>query len=157
MHFTNKFIDATALQLAAMPDYLGSGISLTLGLIESDFVPDADLKIDDIIICTVPQLSEKAAALGATKLVWDATSGVWGYQLNEPAGGFNWTLTADLAEPKTIYGYSLQNADTSELFATFKFAEPVVFSKVGDHKELSSIIGWLGAPFIGDRIELASA
>lgn len=150
MLFTNTFIDAAAVTLAAELAQLGAGADLSIGLFSNDITPDPALIYTDLVPITTNGIGPKAMGAGVAIRVWDVNLGVWGFQLREPAGGLNFVTTSAPTTPITAYGWFLYNSDTEILLATGRFQEPKVFTIIGDFAEISAIVGWLAAPFIGD-------
>jgi len=150
MVFTNHYIDAAAQLLAAQVTGLGAGLDLTIALFTNDITPDPTTQFDDLVLATAPGIAEKAGVAGAAKLVWDKTAGVWGFSVTEGAPGFTFILSAPQAPAIIAYGYAVIDGASGALIAAQKFETPAEFARVGDYVEVSSIVGWLAAPFIGD-------
>lgn len=150
MIFTDAYINLAAMDMSTQAYGLGGGISLSIGLFKNDIQPDAALQIGDIDPITGDGLSLKPMAAGNATLVWDDGIGVWGFKLQEPIGGLNFICASAPAEPPTAYGWFLTNTGDDTLIATGRFPEPITFTKPGDFAEVSAIVGWLAAPYIGD-------
>jgi len=155
MIFTNLFITDTASSIAEDADYFAAGADLSIALVENDFTPDPSLEIADVALLSSNGITPKALGAGAAHKIWDDVWGVWGFAINEPAGGLLFQLTSIPDPVITAYGWALYNSDTQALIATARFDEPIVLTTIGQYVEISAIVGWLQAPFIGDKPTLS--
>lgn len=152
MLFSNDYIQGMANVLAQEPNTLGAGTTLRMGLFLNDITPSPETDFADLDIATTNGLAAVACATGVATLVWKPDTGVYGFLLNEPAGGFNWVATGVDDPAQVVYGAALWNTDGGDvLIASARFTDPITINVVGQFIGLSAIPGYLAAPFIGDE------
>lgn len=143
--------NAMLVDFAADPDWLAH---LTAGVtdvgiipITAPFAPSRDLTLGSLSFPDPAALDPGGAILGAdenSNIVTDG-NGNRGIRMNEPLGGFTWTLIDDSA-PVDIYGFALVRAAVgvpTVLYGVAQLGVPVRLSINGQSIQASSIIGFL--------------
>jgi len=72
-----------------------------------------------------------SAGTGTQPVFYDSSDGFLTMMIDDPAGGWHWTCTADPSSPETIYGYYLTDNAGAVLLGAGRLATPVTISASG--------------------------
>lgn len=94
----------------------------------NDFAPSEQLTIADVVEAVFPGYAGINIAVGAQPEGYDPTTDASVIDLKAPIGGFRWITSSAPASPVTIYGFYFTDNGSLGIYASERFATPIVLS-----------------------------